>query len=121
MKIISVQTPRVLDYYISESEKELIKEKCIGGYCEVPAGNEKSLYVVIDYDPTVFATLNYYSSKVAKITKGSMYLYEYEMNTVATKGDKDFIFTGESEEFTGELSNVYMDGNSTIVMILNIK
>jgi hypothetical protein len=122
MKIISVEIPKVLDYYVSEKYRELLKDKCKNGYCEIPADNSHLLYTVIDYDPDVLAMLNFYASKVERNTIGDMFKYEYELDVEATTDDKDFILTTDTDStIIGTIENFHMDGNSTIVIIFKIK
>lgn len=120
MKIISVETPKVLDYYVSVKYRELLKDKCKNGYCETSPDNSHLLYTVIDYDPDVFAMLKLYSSKVQKLTSGDMYKYEYELDVKPTTDDKDFILNTDSGDIVGTIDNLYMD-NNFIVSIFKIK
>jgi hypothetical protein len=121
MKILSMETPKVLDYYVSEKYRELLKDKCRNGYCEFPADNAHLLYTVIDYDPDVFAMLNLYSSKVQRVTAGDMYKYEYELDVKETDDDKDFVLNTDEGSIVGTINTLYMDGNSTTVIIFKIK
>lgn len=121
MKILSMETPKVLDYYVSEKYRELLKDKCRNGYCEFPADNAHLLYTVIDYDPDVFAMLNLYSSKVQRVTAGDMYKYEYELDVKETDDDKDFVLNTDEGIIVGTINTLYMDGNSTTVIIFKIK
>ena len=122
MKILSIDTPKVLDYYVAEKYKEQLVNKCIKGYCEFPDGTSHLLYTVIDYNPDVFAVLKLYTSKVSKLTRGEKYLYEYELDVSETEGDKDFtIKTEDGQTYIGQIDSIHMDGESTIIIIFKIR
>ena len=117
MTINSVSMPKVLDYYISPKYKELLNEKFVTGHCEI---DRDKLYLVIDYDPDLFACLKLYIDKTEKITLGNVYKYEYEHDVKEFSGDKDFVIYLEDGAHICELDSSNMD-NENIVIIFKLK
>ncbi len=122
MKIVSIKTPLVLGYYLSDKYKELIQEKCRNGHCEIPEGSNDQLYMVIDYDSDLFAAFKIYLDKIEKITLGDQFKYEYDLGI--KRSEEDTIFEIEVEngsKYRCELEYSNVETSCTILLIFKIK
>lgn len=117
MKMNSMQLPKVMDYYISAQYKQLLNDKFLDGYFEI---SDNKIYLIIDYDPDLFTCLELYINKTKKITKGNMFVYEYEHDIKPFKGDRDFIIYLEDGAHICELESSHID-NERIILIFNLK
>lgn len=114
MKMNSVSLPKVMDYYISLKYKELLNDKFLKGDCEVV---DNKLYIVIDYNPDLFACLRLYLEKIKKTTIGNnIYAYEYELDIKAFKGDQDFIIYLEDGTHVCTLEGSYIDDKNCVLI-----
>lgn len=121
MKILHIDAPNVLSYYLSNKYKELIQEKCKYGHCEILEGNENQLYMVVDYDSDLFAVFKLYLDKTEIITLGSQYKYEYEMGFSGTEDDIIFGITLEdNKEYICKLKYSNIETSCTILLIFDI-
>ena len=121
MKIISVETSKVFGYYVSGENRDIFSKKCEYGVCRLlEKGDERQLYVTIDYDPSTYALLKMYMSRIQKITVGSLYLYEYELGVTSTIGDKNFIIDLGDMSYCCKMQNVYTENPDYIVIVFDI-
>lgn len=121
MKILSIKNSKVFDYYISHDYAELLDKKYQEAIVSTTENDGESIIrVSIDYDSTIFGYLKMYLAKIQKITVGNMYLYEYELNCTATIGDKDFTITTNEKTVKCSMSDVYMAGPYSIVIIFKV-
>lgn len=110
----SISMPKVMEYYVSTRYKELLNERFLNGSCELL---DNKLYVIIDYDPDLFACLNLYLEKIKRTTIGNnMFVYEYELDISSFKGDQDFIIYLEDGTHVCELENSYIDNKSCVLI-----
>lgn len=117
MKIVSIKTSKVFDYYASDIYKELLRYKCENCPCSI-LGDDGNviLHFTIDYHPTLLQLLRVYLFKVQRITAGNMRLYEYELGVNEGAIDKNFVIDTNEQRFTCTLNNAYMDGYDRIVL-----
>lgn len=110
--------PKVMEYYVSSKYRDLLNEKFINGDCEFL---ENKLYVVIDYDPDLFACFKIYLEKIKKTTIGNnMFVYEYELGVEHFKGDQDFIVYLEDGTHVCKLSGSYIDEDKCVLIFHDV-
>lgn len=114
MKMNSVTLPKVLDYYVSIQYKQILNDKLINADCEQI---EDKLYLIMSYDPDLFACFRLYLEKIKKTTIGNnLFVYEYELGIKSFLGDQDFIIYLEDGAHICTLDGSYVDDNDLILI-----
>ena len=117
MRIISVDLPKIIPYYLSKKSIELLNKKIKD--CEVKRINDE-LHFYRENDLDLFNILSVLKTKTEKVTAGNQFVYEYELDINIKNGHLFHVELDDGNNYNISLFHIGNLTNSDMHIIFKI-